>query len=204
MPKINLKSLDIVVNAPKEICYSWDGEVENVYDHCTSLRQHYAELGLYGQKKDKYEDIEEERITLGDRVNGTISKFYRFQLHPSPRRVVVFLHAYVRKNLPKTKAIFVRGHEEAHALYMMGMANLLGKEVDKVCDSGSFLERAFEIANSIHDKPLIELIANYGGRHALVVANLSGSIKCTPAEIDELSREMFGAQGEKPRAEVYF
>ena len=203
MSKINLESLDIVVNAPKEIHYSWDGEVDDIYNHCINLRQRYAELGLYDQK-DRYEDIEEERRTLGDKVNGTLSKFYRFQLHPPPRTVEVFLHAYMRKNLPKTKAIFVRGHEEAHALYMMGMAHLLGKEVDKVCSSGNFVERAFEIANSIHDRPLMELIANYGGRHALVLANLNGSIKCTPAEIDELSREMFGAQGEKPRAEVYF
>ena len=204
MTKVRLESLNIEVVAPREIYYSWDGEVDDIHDHCTALRQQYAKRGMYSTHQAKYKDIEEERKKFGDKVNGTISKFYKFRLNPPPRKVEISLHAYIRKGLAPTKSIFVRGHEEAHALYIMGMAHLLGREVDKVCGSGNFLERAFELANSMHDKPLIELIANYGGRQALLCAALNGSIQCTPEEIDELSREMWDFEGEPSKAEIFF
>ena len=75
MRKINFESLGIRVLVPNELDYSWDGEVDNVFDHCTTLRQHYSGQGLYSSTQELYEDIEEERRKYGLKINGSLSKF---------------------------------------------------------------------------------------------------------------------------------
>lgn len=200
MKKISLESLWLKVDVPNEFHYSWDGEVDDVYDHVTSLRHRYAEKGLFSQKLDKYPDIEKERKELGNNVNGSISRFYKFQLSPPPVNIDVFLHAYIRKGLPKNKALFVRGHEEAHVLYLLGAVHLLGRESDRMTGR-NFLEKAFKMANSLADINLIETIANYGGRHALAMAAIKGLIDCSPKEVDDLALEMWGQVGKRRRPE---
>jgi len=181
--KIRFESLGIETIVSNGIHYSWDGEIDNLHDHATQLRQRYAKKGFYKDNKDTYDDIEAERKQYGDKINGTLSRFYKFQLHPPPRSLGLYIHAYIRKGLSKETAIFVRGHEEAHALYCLGKAHLLGKEVDKICGTNGFTEEAFRMMNPIHDIALFELIANYGGRHALVLAQLAEKINIKPEEI---------------------
>ena len=191
MGKIKLEGLNLEVEIPSNIHYFWDGEVNSVAHHYEILEKRYNKMGLIADTKISAE-MQEER----ERANGSCPRFYRFGWKEEARDLgwnenalyELWINCFIKKGLPYDKSIFVRGHEETHALFHMGKLHVLADALVKLTGQTS-LSEFLEAAGRMQEKRINEKIADSGGKYALVMAIARGELDYTTEQLDRKLRE---------------